>query len=69
MAINETKAVISDLAKVMDKTTLGRSTIYAYVKDGKFPAPIKLGDRAIGWIDAEIDAWIDERIKASRTAA
>lgn len=69
MATNETKAVISDLAKVMNKTTLGRSTIYAYVKEGKFPAPIKLGDRSIGWIDAEIDAWIDERIKASRTAA
>lgn len=60
--------MISDLAKVMSKTTLGRSTIYAYVKERKFPAPIKLGDRAIGWIDSEIDAWIEERIKASRSA-
>lgn len=68
MTTNEAKAVISDLAKVMSKTTLGRSTIYAYVKERKFPAPIKLGDRAIGWIDSEIDAWIEERIKASRSA-
>lgn len=48
MEANETKVVIADLAKVMGKTTLGRSTIYAYVRVGKFPAPIKLGDRAIG---------------------
>lgn len=66
MATNEEKVVISDLAKVMSKTTLSRSTLYSYIKQGKFPSPIKLGDRAIGFIDAEVDAWIEERIKASR---
>ena len=31
-----------------------------------FPKPIKIGPRAIAWIEEEIDAWIDERIRASR---
>jgi prophage regulatory protein len=29
---------------------------------GKFPRPIKLGQKASGFIESELDAWIDERI-------
>lgn len=60
---------IIDLTQLMNKVPLGKSTIYAYVKAGKMPAPIKLGDRAVGWIEAEIDAWLKERVEASRTTA
>lgn len=60
---------IIGLPRVMQKVPLGKSTIYAYVKAGKMPAPIKIGDRAVGWIESEIDAWIKERAEASRTAA
>jgi prophage regulatory protein len=47
---------------------LGRSSIYAGVKAGTFPAPIKLGDRAIGWLDSEVQTWVKSRA-ASRTNA
>ena len=57
---------IIDLAQLMNKVPLGKSTIYAYVKAGKMPAPIKVGDRAVGWIESEIDAWLIERAEASR---
>jgi prophage regulatory protein len=60
---------IIDLTQLMNKVPLGKSTIYAYVKAGKMPAPIKLGDRAVGWIESEIDAWLKERVEASRTTA
>lgn len=40
---------------------LGRSSIYAGVKAGTFPAPIKLGDRAIGWLSSEILTWVQSR--------
>jgi prophage regulatory protein len=60
---------IIDLTQLMNKIPFGKSTIYAYVKAGKMPAPIKLGDRAVGWIEAEIDAWLEERIRTSRTTA
>ena len=36
------------------------------VADGSFPQPIRLGARAVGWIESEVDAWIREQIAASR---
>lgn len=60
---------IINLQHVTDKTTLGRSTLYAYMKAGKFPASILLGDRHVGWIEEEVDTWVAGRVKASRAAA
>ena len=53
--------------QVETRTGLSRSTIYARMAENKFPQPISLGSNrgAVGWIEAEIDAWIKERI-ASR---
>jgi len=53
---------IIPLNRVTEKTTLRRSTIYAYMKDSKFPAAVRLGDRHVGWVEAEVDAWIKERV-------
>ncbi|MDR3798419.1 MAG: AlpA family phage regulatory protein [Terracidiphilus sp.] len=39
-----------------------RSTIYQLVAQGKFPKPINLGDRAVAWIEADIDKWMADRI-------
>lgn len=53
------------LPAVLSKTGLGRSSIYARLATGDFPAPIKLGVRSIGWNEADIDEWITSRIEAS----
>lgn len=42
-------------------TGLKRSTIYAAIKDKKFPPPIKLIDRAIGWPESVINDWIESK--------
>lgn len=55
-----------DAQNVLGKTTLGKSTMYVLIKEGKFPAPIKIGERAVGWLESEIDEWIEGRVKASR---
>jgi prophage regulatory protein len=60
---------IINLQRVTDKTTLGRSTLYAYMKAGRFPASILLGDRHVGWIEEEVDRWVEGRIKESRGTA
>lgn len=58
------------LKQVQERVGLGRSTIYDRMNpnspryDSTFPKPIKLGIAAIGWIEAEIDAWIKSRITA-----
>lgn len=39
------------------RTGLSRSSIYAYVRCGLLPRPVKLGLRASGWPSHEIDAF------------
>lgn len=53
---------------VKARTGLSRSTIYLRVAEGSFPAPVSLGGRAVGWIEAEVNDWLAKRIEASRKA-
>ena len=46
-------------------TGLSRSTLYAMMANGKFPSPIKLGERAVGWQDKDLADWIASRPKKS----
>ena len=54
------------LPTVKNRTGLCRSTIYLLVKEGTFPAPVSLGERAVGWVESEITDWIASRIEVSR---
>lgn len=69
----QTKAALTIMRRrqVEARTGLSRSSIYARIKDGAFPAPISLGDdaRAVGWIEAEIDNWIALQVSKRRVAA
>jgi len=56
------------LPTVKNRTGLSRSSIYLKMSEGTFPVPINLGPRSIGWIESEIEEWIQERIEASRRA-
>jgi len=51
---------------VLDRTGLSRSTVYQRVTEGRFPRPVSLGDRAVGWIETEDEEWIACQIEASR---
>jgi prophage regulatory protein len=53
---------IMRLNEVMDSTGLGRSSIYKFIAAGTFPKPVSLGDRAVGWVDYEIEEWIVQRV-------
>ena len=48
--------------EVQAKTGLGASSIYAMMKQGKFPKAITLSERRVAWIESEVDAWIANRI-------
>lgn len=48
------------------RTGIPKSSIYALMAKGEFPKPIKIGARAVGWLDSDIDAWINEQVSASR---
>ncbi len=49
------------LPEVMARTGLSRSTIYVRVAEGRFPKPVPLGVRSVGWIESELDDRIAER--------
>jgi prophage regulatory protein len=50
------------LPEVEAVTGLKRSQIYEDILDGTFPTPVPLGERAVGWIEDEVAAWLDARI-------
>jgi prophage regulatory protein len=54
------------LNKVLEETGLGKSTVYDLMKKGEFPVAIRLAGKAVAWVDAEVEAWQDERVKATR---
>jgi prophage regulatory protein len=47
------------LPRTIQKTGLSRSTIYALLSRGEFPKQIKLSPRTMGWLEGDIDLWID----------
>jgi prophage regulatory protein len=54
------------LPQVCCLTGLGRSVIYQMESDLRFPQRIKLGTRAVGWLEQEVHAWLLKRIATSR---
>ena len=55
---------IIKLKEVLNKTGLGRSTLYNLIGTSQFPKPIPLGLRAVGWLESEIEKWIMERVQS-----
>jgi prophage regulatory protein len=60
------KQTILRLPEVKLRVGLSRSTIYQAIQSKVFPAPIQLGPRAVGWIESEIDEWLNDRIAKRR---
>lgn len=63
--------------QVEARTGLSRSSIYARLRhnpkrpgdyDPTFPKPVSVGAKAVGWIEAEIEAWIAAQVEKSRKA-
>jgi prophage regulatory protein len=45
------------LPAVIRETALSRSTIYAAIKTGEFPAPLLIGKRAVAWRVEDVENW------------
>jgi prophage regulatory protein len=56
------------LPQVSKKTGRAPATIWKDVSDRIFPPPFPIGERAVGWLESEIDAVIEARVFSSRTA-
>ena len=56
------------LSQVKGRVGLSKSSIYARIPQGTFPKQVKLGfgAKASGWIETEIDDWIEQQIERAR---
>lgn len=63
------RLVILRRREVEARTGLSRSTVYLRVASRTFPSPISLGGRAVGWVEEEIEGWLQQQVAASRKAS
>lgn len=54
------------IGEVSEWLGVARSTIYKWIEEGRFPAPIKIGEKdrarvAARWEETTIQKWIEER--------
>ena len=64
---NEGSLKILRLPQVCEVTGLCRSMIYQMEADLRFPQRVKIGVRAVGWLEKEVNAWLISRISISRS--
>ena len=49
------------LPQVLEKVSLSRATIYKMISRGEFPRPVQIGQRSVGWLPEEVNAWLESR--------
>jgi prophage regulatory protein len=54
-----------NLLQVLARVNVSRSALYKWMANGTFPKKVKMGSRT-AWVEAEVDAWIVQRIEAGR---
>ncbi|WP_313382492.1 AlpA family transcriptional regulator [Pantoea sp.] len=54
------------LPEVQRRTGYSKAWIYRLLKESRFPQSVKIGSRAIAFVESEIDEWINQRIAESR---
>lgn len=53
---------LHSLREVQQRVPFSRSTIYAKISKGEFPAPIRISENRVAWDSAAIDAWIADKL-------
>ena len=55
--------------EVAERVSISTSQVYRLARDGRFPEPVKITENRSGWLETEVDQWIDECIRRSRLAS
>lgn len=53
------------LPEVKTYVGLSAATIYRRIKTGDFPAQVKLGKHASGWLLSDVQSWIQKQTRQS----
>lgn len=52
------------IKEVIKRTQRARATIYNDIRRGEFPAPARIGRRAVAWLESDVQSWIQSRLDA-----
>jgi prophage regulatory protein len=52
------------LRDVEECVGFSRSALYRAMDDDGFPRPVRIGRRAVAWVEAEVQAWLDAKLAA-----
>jgi prophage regulatory protein len=63
MIMNVERPSFLRLPAVQQRVPYSKSSIYQMVEKGLFPAPHRLGARAVGWLESEVTLWCEDRSK------
>ena len=66
MELQYTYTTMLRIGEVCRRTGLSKSQIHRLVRDLSFPAPVRLSKRAVAWIAADVETWLQERITTTR---
>ena len=50
----------------MQQTGLKKTKLYELQKEGAFPMRIQITSNSVGWVEEEVNAWIAEKVAASK---
>ncbi|MFV9095392.1 MULTISPECIES: helix-turn-helix transcriptional regulator [Bacteria] len=50
-------------SEVQKRTGYSKAWLYKLMSQGRFPSAVKLGSRAIAFVEGEVDEWINQRIE------
>jgi len=67
-AANDNRPRLMSPKEASEATTMSRVLLSMMAKEGKFPRPVKIGEKRQAYVRSEVEAWIDARI-AARAAA
>jgi prophage regulatory protein len=56
-----TPTILINRAEVLRRTGLKKSTMYGLIRKDKFPHQVQKSENTVGWVEAEIEAWVQER--------
>lgn len=67
--MNQTYESLIRLPEVLKRTGVSRATVYRLINKKAFPLPVKISEKAIAFVESEVNDWIYKTIEQCRKAA
>lgn len=63
-AANDNRPRLMSPKEAAEATTMSRVLLAMMAREGKFPLPVRIGEKRQAYVRDEVETWIDSRIAA-----